>query len=71
MEPASQARNQPPYWSTNVACALDWAHRVFTTNLGFLFLAPAVAALAAVILVDCRDPRPLTAAWSCTQLPPQ
>lgn len=64
----------PADWSTISSCALDWGQSVLPKNLGFLFAAPAVAALAAIVVIGLRGSHSLrskTVLWSSTQLPPQ
>lgn len=73
-----------PGWSTNAFCALTWTKPVITSNLGFLVVVPAVAALAAVAVIGFRDQAhtqpacsrkqaavALLQSWGSTQLPPK
>lgn len=76
------AGNHPAGWATNTHCALNWTKPVATTNLAFLVVAPAVAALAAVVVIGLRNQRQrggcsrrqaavaLLQSWGSTQLPP-
>lgn len=53
----------PAAWVTSGSCALKWHKPVLRANVLFLFLAPAVAALAAIALMGLRE-HPAAAAGS-------
>lgn len=53
-------------WVLSRACALQWRQPVLVTRVGFMVLAPAVAALSAIALIRLRpQQKPAAPATNC------
>lgn len=71
----------PSGWALSSACALRWTRPLLQANVGFLFGAPAVAALAAIAIMGLREHRPGSGrvaetkaslqSWGSTMIPPR
>lgn len=75
----------PAAWVLSTPCALKWSRPLIQANVGFLFLTPAVAALAAIAVMGLRQHKRLSAgsgsrvqeaaatvrSWGSSLLPPK